>query len=68
MAKEAYIEKDECTSCGQCVDDLPDVFRMDSDDIAEVYNSEGASEDEIQESMQFILCECRSEGGMCVNA
>lgn len=44
MAKEVYVDKEECTSCAQCVDDLPDVFRMDDDDLAEVHNSAGASE------------------------
>jgi len=30
-----YIDKDNCTGCGLCVDSVPDVFQM-GDDIAEV--------------------------------
>ena len=33
MAKEVVIDRDECTSCGQCADDLPDVFAMDDECI-----------------------------------
>jgi len=58
MAREAYVNKEECTSCGQCVDDLPAVFRMDDDDFAEVHNSAGASEEEIQEEMDACPGEC----------
>ena len=36
MAKEVWVDKEECTSCAQCVDDLPDVFQRDDDDLAEV--------------------------------
>ena len=31
----AYVDKDECTSCSQCVDSLPDYFQVDDDDLAE---------------------------------
>ena len=44
-----WVDKDECTGCELCVDNLPDVFRMDDDDLAECYNQEGATEEEIQE-------------------
>lgn len=49
MAKTPWVDKDECISCGLCVSNLPDVFRMDDDDKAECYNPAGASEDDIQE-------------------
>lgn len=58
MAKIPYVEKDECTSCVQCADNLPDVFRMDDDDLAEVHNPEGASEDDIQEEIDACPAEC----------
>jgi ferredoxin len=60
MAKELVIDRDECTSCGQCADDLPDVFEMDDDDIASVKNSAGASEDDIQEEIDACPGECIS--------
>lgn len=58
MAKEIYIDRDECTSCAQCVDDLPEVFAMDDEDLAIVINHEGASEDEIQEEIDACPGEC----------
>jgi ferredoxin len=48
MAKEVWVDKEECISCGLCVDNLPDVFRYDDNGKAEAYNSSGASEDEIE--------------------
>ena len=48
MAKELYIDQDECTGCNLCVDTCPDVFKMNDDEIAEVVNAEGASEEDIQ--------------------
>ena len=58
MARTPYVEKDECTSCVQCVDNLPEVFRMDDDDLAEVHNPTGADEDAIQEEMDTCPGEC----------
>ncbi len=57
MAKEVYIDRDECTSCGQCADDLPEIFAMDDDDIAIVVGHNG-SEDEIQEEIDACPGEC----------
>ena len=34
---KAYIDRDECISCGVCVDTCPEVFRFADDDLAEVY-------------------------------
>ena len=58
MAKEVYVDRDECTSCGQCADDLPEVFEMDDDDIAIVIEGHGGSEDEIQEEIDACPGEC----------
>ena len=58
MAKEVYVDKDECTACGQCTDDLPEVFKLDDDDLAEVHDSAGASEEEIQEEIDACPGEC----------
>ncbi len=34
---KVYVDKDECTGCGLCVDECPDVFEMDEDeDVAKV--------------------------------
>ena len=58
MAKEVVIDRDECTSCGQCSDDLPDVFAMDDDDIAVVVAGHAGSEDDIQEEIDACPGEC----------
>ncbi len=48
MAKNVVVDQDQCISCGMCVGNLPDVFRMNDDGKAECYDPEGASEEEIQ--------------------
>lgn len=48
MAREAWVDKDACISCGLCINNLPDVFRFDDDGKAECYDPEGGGEDEIQ--------------------
>ncbi len=58
MAREFYVDKEECTSCGQCVDNLPEVFALDDEDVAEVINVSGASEDRIQEEIDDCQGEC----------
>lgn len=58
MAKEVYVDQDECTSCGQCADNLPEVFAMDDDDLAYVTSSTGASEEAIQEEIDSCPGEC----------
>ena len=50
MAKELYIDKDNCAGCASC-SDLSEVFRMDDNNLAEVHNLTGASEDEIQDEI-----------------
>jgi len=54
----AYVDQSECTSCHQCADELPDVFQMDSEDLALVHNSSGGTEEEIQDSMDSCPGEC----------
>jgi len=49
MARTPFVDKEECTSCGLCADNLPEVFRLDEDGLAECYNAGGAGEEEIQE-------------------
>ena len=58
MAKTLYVDKDECTACSQCVDNLPDVFKADDDDIAEVISGYDADEDDIQEEIDACPGEC----------
>ena len=62
MAGKPTIDQDECISCGACVDSCPDVFRMNDDNIAEVYNAEGASEEQIQDAIDSCPVSCISLG------
>jgi len=58
MAKDVYVDEIECTGCELCVDTLPDVFETTEDGLSHVYNSEGASEDSIQEVIDNCPAEC----------
>ena len=58
MGKEVYVDQDECTSCGQCADNLPEVFAMDEDDLAFVTDSDGGSEEAVQEEIDQCPGEC----------
>lgn len=56
--RDSYVDKDECTGCELCTQTAPDVFRMDSNNLAEVYNTDGAPEPVIQEAMDSCPVEC----------
>ena len=40
MIMKAFIDRDNCISCGLCSGTCPEVFRMAEDDYAEVYINE----------------------------
>ncbi|MGD1047875.1 MAG: ferredoxin, partial [Candidatus Krumholzibacteriaceae bacterium] len=50
MARTPIVDPDLCTGCELCAETLPDVFVMEGD-VATVANPEGATEDEIQETL-----------------
>jgi ferredoxin len=58
MAKNPYVDKDVCISCGLCVDMVPEVFKLDDDSLAEVFDPNGASEEQIQEAMDACPVAC----------
>jgi ferredoxin len=58
MAKTPYVDQEECTGCGLCEEVCPEVFRLNEDAVSEVYNSEGASEESIQEAIDSCPVEC----------
>ena len=58
MAKKFYIDEEECIGCGACSDSCPDVFAMTDDNIAEITNTDGASEEEIQDAMDACPVTC----------
>ncbi|MBN1886070.1 MAG: ferredoxin [Candidatus Krumholzibacteriota bacterium] len=51
MARRPYVDPDLCTGCELCVETCPDVFEMNDEDIAVVYDPKGADEEEIQEAI-----------------
>ncbi len=58
MAKEPYVDIEECTSCDQCVDYLQEVLELDDDDLETVVDATGASEEKIQEEIDNCQGEC----------
>lgn len=63
MAKVVYVEKDDCTACSQCTDNLPKYFKLDDDGLAESANgnaAEVAAEDEslVQQEIDDCPGEC----------
>ncbi|GMT48491.1 MAG: ferredoxin [bacterium] len=58
MGKDVYVDQDECTSCGQCADNLPEVFEMDDDDLAFVLDAKAGDEEAIQEEIDQCPGEC----------
>ncbi len=58
MAKVVYVDQEECTSCGVCMDELPEVFEYDENDLSRVHDPNGASEEKIQEVMDMCPVEC----------
>ncbi len=62
MAKELLIDKDNCAGCASC-SDLSEVFEMDENDLAQVHNPAGASEEEIQDEIDACPNGCISWSG-----
>ena len=58
MARVPYVDEDACISCGLCVDTVSGVFRLNDDNVAEVYDPAGADEDEIQEAIDACPVSC----------
>jgi ferredoxin len=48
MAKEVWVNSEECISCGLCVSMAPEVFRFE-DGKSVAYNPSGAPEETIQQ-------------------
>jgi ferredoxin len=53
-----YVEKDECISCGVCVEMVSNVFRFDEEMKAEVFDPAGDTEGKIQEAMDLCPVAC----------
>jgi len=58
MAREFYVEEDECIACGSCAETCPDCFMLkEGMDVAQVIKFE-CDEDEIQEAMDLCPVQC----------
>ncbi len=60
MMRKPKIDQDICIGCELCASTAPGVFRMNEDNLAEVYDPEGGSEEEIQEAMDNCPVNCIS--------
>jgi ferredoxin len=59
MGRSIYIDEEECIGCGTCEEICPEVFSInDKTEKAEVIDSEGASEDQIEEAIEACPVEC----------
>ena len=56
--KKPYIDQDICISCELCVTTAPGVFRMNDDNVAEVYDATGDTEEMIQEAIDNCPVNC----------
>lgn len=58
MAKKAYVDQDVCIGCQLCANSVPEVFRMNDANLAEVYDPAGAPEEKIQEAIDACPVNC----------
>ena len=58
MVKKPYVDQDTCISCELCVSIAPEVFRMNDDNVAEVFDPLGASEEMILEAIDNCPVNC----------
>jgi len=58
MARVPFVKKEDCISCGMCVENRPAVFRFDADNKAEAYDPNGADEVSIQSIIDSCPVSC----------
>jgi len=58
MSKTLVVDQEACISCGLCVEVCPEVFRLNDQDVSEVYNPAGAPEEKIQEAIDSCPVQC----------
>ena len=58
MARNPNVDQEACIGCQLCANTLPEVFRMNEHNLAEVHNPVGGSEEQIQEVIDAcpVLC------------
>jgi ferredoxin len=60
MTRKPQVDQDVCISCELCVTTAPGVFRMNDDNLAEVYDPSGDPEELIQEAIDSCPVNCIS--------
>ena len=58
MADKPYVDKSVCIACELCVNLVPTVFRIGDDGLAEVFDPQGASREEIQKAVDGCPVSC----------
>jgi ferredoxin len=58
MARKPFVDQEVCIGCGLCAQAVPEVFRMNDDNLAEVHDPFGAPEQTIQEAMDGCPVAC----------
>jgi ferredoxin len=58
MSKTVVVDQDECISCAQCIESVPEVFRFADNGKSEAYDQDGASEGKIQAAMDGCPVSC----------
>ena len=60
MGKKPVVDQDNCISCGLCISTCPTVFHFNRSGKSEVYDSTGASEEQIQQAIDGCPVQCIS--------
>jgi ferredoxin len=58
MAKEFYIDDEECIACGSCAETCPDCFRYEEGMEHAQVTSFDCPEDDVQEAMDLCPVQC----------
>lgn len=58
MSKKPSVDQDSCISCGLCISTCPGVFQFNSSGKSEVFDPDGASEQEIQQAIDGCPVQC----------
>jgi ferredoxin len=69
MSKIVYVEKDDCTACNQCIDNLPKYFRADDDGLAESHvNGETVNAAPVEDADESLVqAEIDACPGECIH-
>jgi len=60
VGKKPVVDQDNCISCGLCISACPTVFHFNRSGKSEVYDSTGASEEQIQQAIDGCPVQCIS--------